>query len=152
MDTDQAIVERRRYPSRRSLSWTTALFGFLRSNRRTLRRADDADNVFTDWYHPWLFFLSLGIMILSCVDAFMTLRLLEHSMVEVNPVMAAMLDQGVARFSATKSALTGISVLTLVFLARTYFLNIRTGLLLTFFFSAYCCLVCYQFVHLLRVL
>jgi hypothetical protein len=153
MDTDEGIADRRQYPSRRAFSWSTALFGFLRSHRRTLRRAEDADSLFTDWHHPWLFFLAVGIMVLSCVDAFMTLRLLEHGMVEANPVMAAMLDQGIGRFSASKFALTGIGVLTLVFLARTVFMNLmRTGLLLTFFFSIYCCLVCYQFVHLLRVL
>jgi hypothetical protein len=149
----EVIADRRQYPSRRAFSWSTALFGFLRSHRRTLRRAEDADSLFTDWHHPWLFFLAVGIMLLSCVDAFMTLRLLEHGMVEANPVMAAMLDQGVARFSASKFALTGIGVLILVFLARTVFLNLmRTGVLLTFFFSIYSCLVCYQFVHLLRVL
>ena len=153
MDTGEDIADRRQYPSRRAFSWSTALFGFLRSHRRTLRRAEDADSLFTDWHHPWLFFLAVGIMVLSCVDAFMTLRLLEHGMVEANPVMAAMLDQGIGRFSASKFALTGIGVLTLVFLARTVFMNLmRTGLLLTFFFSIYCCLVCYQFVHLLRVL
>jgi hypothetical protein len=153
MDTGEVIPDRRQYPSRRAFSWSTALFGFLRSHRRTLRRAEDADSLFTDWHHPWLFFLAVGIMVLSCVDAFMTLRLLEHGMVEANPVMAAMLDQGIGRFSASKFALTGIGVLTLVFLARTVFMNLmRTGLLLTFFFSIYCCLVCYQFVHLLRVL
>ena len=153
MDTGEVIADRRQYPSRRAFSWSTALFGFLRSHRRTLRRAEDADSLFTDWHHPWLFFLAVGIMVLSCVDAFMTLRLLEHGMVEANPVMAAMLDQGIGRFSASKFALTGIGVLTLVFLARTAFMNLmRTGLLLTFFFSIYCCLVCYQFVNLLRVL
>ena len=153
MDTGEVIADRRQYPSRRAFSWSTALFGFLRSHRRTLRRAEDADSLFTDWHHPWLFFLAVGIMVLSCVDAFMTLRLLEHGMVEANPVMAAMLDQGIGRFSASKFALTGIGVLTLVFLARTVFMNLmRTGLLLTIFFSIYCCLVCYQFVHLLRVL
>ena len=155
MDTHQAIVDRRRYSSRRTFSWRTALFGFLRSHRRTLRRAEEAhaESVFIDWHHPWLFFLAVGIMLLSCVDAFMTLRLLEHGMVEVNPIMAVMLERGTASFSASKFAITGIGVLILVFLARTYFMNLlRTGLLLTVFFSIYSCLVCYQFVHLLRVL
>ncbi len=153
MDASEVIADRRQYPSRRVFSWSTALFGFLRSHRRTLRRVEDADSLFTDWHHPWLFFLAVGIMVLSCADAFMTLLLLEHGMVEANPIMAAMLDQGIGRFSTSKFALTGICVLTLVFLARTAFMNLmRTGLLLTFFFSIYCCLVCYQFVHLLRVL
>lgn len=153
MDANQGITDRRTNRSRRIFSWRTALYGYLHSNRRTLRRPEDADCVFVDWHHPWLFFLSVGIMILCCADAFMTLQLIERGMVEVNPVMAIMLAQGTAAFAASKLALTGIGILILVFLARTYFINLfRAGLLLTFFFSAYSCLVCYQFVHLLRVL
>ena len=118
-----------------------------------MRRAEDSVNLFPDWHHPWLFFLALGIMILSCIDAFMTLQLLSHGMSEVNPAMAALLGQGTATFTATKIAMTGTSVLILVYLANTQFMNfLRTGLLLTFFFSTYCCLVCYQLVHLLRVM
>ena len=49
--------------------------------------------------------------------------------------------------------LTGGGILTLVFLAKTRFLNrLRTGLFLTVFFSGYCCLVCYQLVSLFNVL
>ena len=153
MNTGPGHPERRKLRSRRQLSWRTALFGYLRSHRRVQRRAEDAGSVFIDWHHPWLFFLAVGIMLLSSVDAFMTLKLLEHGMIEANPVMALALAQGTASFAAGKFAMTGTGILTLVFLARTYFLKvIRTGLLLTAFFSIYCCLVCYQFVHLLRVL
>lgn len=153
MDTRPGNPDRRRLRSRRQLSWRTPLFGYLLSNRRSQRRAEDKDSVFIDWHHPWLFFLAVGIMLLSSVDAFMTLKLLEHGMIEANPVMAMALAQGTASFAASKFAMTGIGILTLVFLARTYFLKVvRTGLLLTLFFSTYCCLVCYQFVHLLRVL
>jgi len=39
----------------------------------------------------------------------------------------------------------------LVFLAKAKFLNrVRAGLFLTFFFSLYACLVCYEFVYLIR--
>lgn len=153
MDSGKNFRDRRRQRSRRKLSWRTALFGYLRSHRRSQRRAEDTDNVFIDSHHPWLFFLAVGIMLLSFVDAFMTLKLIDHGMVEANPVMAAALAQGTASFAAGKFAMTGAGILTLVFLARTYFLKIiRTGLLLTVFFSTYCCLVCYQFVHLMRVL
>lgn len=151
--TGQAITDRREFQTRRSFSWRTVVFGFLRSNRRNLRRADDTDGVFIDWHHSWLFFLAVGIMILSCLDAFMTLQLINRGMEEVNPAMAAAMSQGTATFAATKISLTGVGILILVFLARTYFMNIlRTGLLLTVIFSVYCCLVCYELVHLLRIL
>ena len=64
-----------------------------------------------------------------------------------------MLGRGTETFAATKMAMTGTSILTLVFLAKARFLNrVRAGLFLTFFFSCYACLVCYQIVHLLRTM
>jgi len=147
------VISGKRTTDRRSLSWRTALFGFARSRRRSLRRDEDADALFLDWHHPWLFFLAVGTMIMSCIDAFMTLQLLQHGMTEVNPVMAAILEQGTAAFAAVKVTMTGTSILILVFLAKTRFLKrIRAGLFLTVFFSFYACLICYEFVALLRVL
>lgn len=152
MDTSRVTTDRREYRGRRAFSWHTVLFGYMRSRRRVLRRAEDADSIFVDWHHPWLFFLAVGIMILSCLDAFMTLQLINHGMWEANPVMAAALNQGTATFAACKLTMTGTSIMILVFFARTHFLNrLRTGLLLTVFFSVYCCLVCYEFIHLLRL-
>jgi len=147
------VISGKRTTDRRSFSWRTALFGFARSRRRSLRREEDADALFLDWHHPWLFFLAVGTMIMSCIDAFMTLQLLQHGMIEVNPVMAAMLGQSTAAFAAFKVTITGTSILILVFLAKIRFLNrIRVGLFLTMFFSFYACLICYEFVALLRVL
>ena len=81
----------------------------------------------------------------------MTLQLLQLGMVEVNPFMAAILEQGDGSFAATKLAMTGMGILMLVFLAKARFMNrVRAGLFLTVFFSFYSCLVCYEFVYLLR--
>lgn len=138
---------------RRQTSWRTVFFGFIRSRRRDQRRNDDGEVLFLDWHHPWLFFLSVGIMLLSCADAFMTLQLLQLGMVEVNPVMAAILDQGTGVFAATKLAMTGVGILMLVFLAKARFMNrMRAGLFLTVFFTFYACLACYEFVYLLQQL
>ena len=137
---------------RRAFGWRTVFFGFLRSRRRVLRRGDDADIIFMDWHHPWLFFLAVGTMLLSCTDAFLTLLLLDRGMIEVNPVMASLLGQGTAMFASTKMALTGFGILTLVYLAKSRFLDrFRTGLFLTTFFMVYACLVCYEIVSLLRM-
>lgn len=159
MDMDDAIVEskdlaeRRAADGRREFSWRTVLFGFLRSRRHASRRDDDSGIIFLDWHHPWLFFLAVGIMLLSCADAFLTLTLMQHGMIEANPFMNAMLDQGTSAFAVSKVVMTGTSILILVFLAKARFMNrFRTGLFLTIFFSAYCCLVCYELVHLLAVL
>ena len=156
---DNAIVEckdpaeRRADAERREFSWRTVFFGFLRSRRHAMRRDEDEGVIFLDWHHPWLFFLAVGIMLLSCADAFLTLTLMRHGMIEANPFMDAMLGQGAATFAVSKVVMTGTGILILVFLAKSRFMNrFRTGLFLTFFFSVYCCLVCYEIVHLLAVL
>lgn len=151
MEASEAIVDQRAAANRRDFGWRTIFFGFTRSRRRDLRREVDAEVIFIDWHHPWLFFLAVGTMIFSCLDAFMTLQLLERGMYEANPVMAAILGQGTTAFAVSKMLMTGTSILILVFLAKSRFLNrLRTGLFLTFFFSFYACLVCYEFVFLIR--
>ena len=150
---DTTAVDRRSASDRRAFTWRTVAYGFVRSRRRGGRRAADGDALFLDWHHPWLFFLAVGTMVLSSVDAFLTLRLIERGMIEANPVMAGMLELGTGWFATSKMALTGGGILTLVFLAKTRFLNrLRTGLFLTVFFTGYCCLVCYQLVNLFNVL
>ena len=152
MKAGEAIVERRLRGDRRGFTWRTVVFGFTQSRRRGGRRHEDTDVVFVDWHHPWLFFLSVGIMLLSCADAFLTLTLLQGGMVEANPVMAAALGHGVGPFAVSKVVMTGTSILIIVFLARFHFMNrFRTGLLLTIFFSLYCCLICYEIVNLAAI-
>jgi hypothetical protein len=144
------LTEGRSGADRRCFSWRTVLYGFFRSRRHIERRHGVAEPVFTDWHHPWLFFLATGIMLLSALDAFFTLQLIERGAYEANPFMAAVMERGTASFAGTKMALTGFGILALVFLARSRFFNrIRTGVFLTGFFSCYAVLVCYEFVNLM---
>ena len=153
MELTDAITDRRSLADRRTFTWRTVFFGFARSRRHRPRRQDEADILFLDWHHPWLFFLSVGLMLMSSLDAFMTLQLLERGWVEANPIMDAILGQGTRAFAVSKMLMTGVGVLTLVFLAKARFLNrFRTGMFLTFFFSLYACLVCYEFVFLLQTM
>lgn len=125
----------------------------MRSRRHVHRRNEDEDIHFIDWHHPWLFFLAVGTMLLSCVDAFLTLILIDNGMIEANPFMAGAMEMSTATFAASKMAMTGFGILALVFLAKAHFLNrIRTGLFLTAMFTLYACLVCYELVNLFRVL
>ena len=147
---EETIIDRTD-SDRRDLSWRTIIFGYLRSRRRTTRRACEGMPIFTDYHHPWLFFLATGIMMLSCFDAFLTLQLLDPGAIEINPVMAAVINQSTLTFAVTKMVLTSIGILALVFLARATFMRrFRTGLILTFFFSGYAILVCYEFVFLIQ--
>jgi hypothetical protein len=145
--------EERADDERRRFSWRTVFFGFTLSRRHTHRRDADSDVIFLDWHHPWLFFLAVGTMLLSCADAFLTLLLIDRGMIEANPVMQATLNRGTGFFISTKLLMTAIGIFVLVFLAKAHFLNrFRTGLFLTAFFSAYACLVCYELVNLFHLM
>ena len=148
----ESLDENRDSDDRREFSWRTVFFGFLRSRRRDTRRGSEDAPLYTDWHHPWLFFLATGTMLLSCMDAFFTLQLLDRGAIEINPAMAVMIGQGTLAFAATKMLLTGLGILILVFLSQTRMFNLmRTGLVLTVFFTFYACLVCYEFIYLLNV-
>lgn len=145
--------DKRMQTDRREFGWRTVFFGFLRSRRKGSRRLADGDVMFLDWHHPWLFFLAVGTMLLSVADAFLTLRLIERGMFEANPFMAWVMQYGTAAFTGTKLGMTAFGIFTLVYLAKTRFLDrIRAGLFLTAFFSGYAALVCYEIVQLLQLL
>ena len=147
---EETIIDRTD-SDRRDLSWRTLIFGYLRSRRRTTRRVSEGIPIFTDYHHPWLFFMATGIMILSCFDAFLTLQLIDRGAIEINPFMAVVINQGTLAFAVIKMLLTSFGILALVFLARARFMRrFRTGLILTFFFSGYAILVCYEFVFLIQ--
>jgi hypothetical protein len=146
-------LDQRADTDRRRFSWRTVAYGFILSRRHAHRRGEDHEVIFVDWHHPWLFFLAVGTMLLSCADAFFTLKLLELGMIEANPVMQAVMDHGTATFVSVKLALTAGGIFVLVFLSKARFLNrLRTGLFLTTFFSCYAVLVCYELVNLFRLL
>jgi hypothetical protein len=150
MEGTEAINIQRVATGRREVTWRTVFYGFTRSRRHNLRRDADADVILLDWQHPWLFFLAVSTMLMSCLDAFMTLQLLDRGMVEANPVMAALLGYGTRAFAIVKVSMTGTGILILVFLAKLRFLNrFRTGLFLTVAFAIYACLICYEFVYLI---
>ena len=153
MEQLSAPTNDRSEADRRIFSWRTVRSGFLRSRRRDTRRLTEEEPMFTDWHHPWLFIMATGIMLMSAMDAFMTLQLLERGAIEINPVMALVIGKSTLTFAITKMTLTGVCVLALVFLSRSKFMNrIRTSLVLTLFFSFYSVLICYEFVLLIQQL
>jgi hypothetical protein len=152
MEREKVLRDGRELDDRRQFGWRTVVFGYARSRRRSHRRQTEIEPMFSDWHHPWLFFLATGTMLLSSVDAFFTLKLLSRGAVELNPIMAVVLGQSATMFAVTKMTLTGFGIMALVYLSRSKVFNrVRTGIFLTGFFSFYCCLVVYQFLLLIRI-
>jgi hypothetical protein len=88
--------------------------GLYHNRRRGARRVGDADGYYVDWYEPPLMFLAVGVVLLSCADAFLTLVLLDLGAVEVNAVMARLIEHDIALFAAVKIGLTALGVVVLV--------------------------------------
>ncbi len=118
LEQTQSLPESRDRETRRQLSWRTVFYGFIRSRRRHTRRGDEGEPLYTDWHHPWLFFLATGTMLLSCKDAVFTLQLLDRGAVEINPIMALVISKSTLTFAATMLLLSGLGFLMLVFLSR----------------------------------
>ncbi|HMK84855.1 MAG TPA: DUF5658 family protein [Steroidobacteraceae bacterium] len=131
--------ERRNRPDRRRRVWWSAVYGSFRPRRRQApRRSDEARYHAVDWHEAHLLAVSIGILILSVADAFLTVTLMSGGAIEVNPVMAMFVKGNVAVFAGSKMTITGVSVMLMVFLARYRFMRlVRVDIIL------YCILVLY---------
>lgn len=104
----------RRSRDRRSFGFSTLVCGSLHCRRRGARRSSDAHTVYVDWYEPRLLYITLSVLVLSSVDAAMTLNLLQHGSIELNPFMGLLIEQNVSLFVYTKLMITGASLVFLV--------------------------------------
>jgi hypothetical protein len=111
--SDGATAERRRLDRRRFTLRT--LFGALFTlRRRRSRRRGDQMNTYVDWYEPWPLVASVVIILLSSLDAFLTLVLLNHGAVELNILMDWLIKMDIRTFAAVKLAITGLALVVLV--------------------------------------
>ncbi len=140
-------AERRVRADRRRRRWWSVCYGsFNPRRRRPARRLDDSRFHPVDWYAAHLLAVSLGILLLSATDAFLTAVLLLHGAEEVNPLMAVLVYRSVAGFAALKMAMTGASIVLMVFLARYRFMRvIRVEVVLYAVLLVYVGLIGYEF-------
>jgi hypothetical protein len=145
--------ERRAGVDRRSRIWWSLLYGSIRPRRRQpQRRIDDSQFQAMDWHGAHLWAVSLVILILSVADAFLTVTLISGGAVEVNPVMAMFIGGNVAVFAGFKIAMTGASILLMVFLARYRFMRVlRVEVMLYAVLTGYIVLMIHE-LHMLQVL
>jgi hypothetical protein len=119
------LHERRGRSDRRQRAVWSVLYGsFNPRRRRPPRRSDDSRFHSLDWHASHLLAVSIGILLLSVADAFMTVTLLAGGAIEVNPIMAAVVYKSTAAFAGLKMALTGCGVVVMVMLANYRFMRV----------------------------
>jgi hypothetical protein len=149
LDKESRNAERRGQKDRRRHSWHTVTYCGLhgRGRRRQARR--EGHNYYLDRYEPGLVVTGLGVLMLSCLDALLTLTLLNRGAYEANQFMAQLLDIGVGAFVATKIAITCIGILFLLMHAHFRILKVTSGKqMLKLLLGVYGALIVYEFVLL----
>ena len=149
--TEPQATERGEHADRRRRLWWSVVYGNINPRRRgPPRRLDQSRYHSVDWHSPHLLAVAISILLLSVVDAFMTLILLQGGADEVNPIMALVVYRSVAVFAALKMALTSLGVVFMVFLARYRFMRrLPVGWVLYGVLIAYTSLIGYE-IHMFK--
>jgi hypothetical protein len=135
----------RRHTERRTHVLRALLHGSLYPRRRGPRRAGERSVSSVDWHHPQWLAVAILIVICSCVDALLTLVLIEHGAYELNPVMAPLVGGSALGFALVKVGLTALGVVLLTQLARLRaFGNVPVGVFLYTVLALYGALIAYE--------
>ena len=118
IDVSADPSERRSAPDRRKRMIYSLFYGSFNPRRRIPRRTDARSLRDLDWHHPIWLAVAMLIVTLSCVDAALTLSLMEHGAYEVNPIMAPIVGGSPLVFTLIKVGLTAGGVVLLTLAAR----------------------------------
>jgi hypothetical protein len=140
----------RRGADRREHTLRALVYGSFKPRRREPRRAGERTVSAVDWHHPQWLAIAILIVGFSCIDALLTLMLVEQGASEANPLMAPLVKGSAVTFALIKIGLTAPSVVLLTQLARIRaFGRIPVGLLLYATLALYGALIAYE-LHLLN--
>lgn len=145
-------IERRSGFERRHTTVAAFWRGALQPRRRHGRRTSDQQYPIVDWHSPRVLALVITILGLCVFDGVLTVMLMSHGAVELNPVMALFLPHDLPWFAAVKLALTSVGVGVLVACSRMKLFRAIPGeALLYVVVAGYFALVTYE-LELLKLL
>lgn len=147
------IIERRSNTGRRFKPFWGFRWLFTPGRRSLVRRKSDLCEIhILDYYSPKLFYFLVATLLLSVVDALLTLWLIDHGAVELNPVMAYYLDKGPNVFMAVKYflAVTIITITVLINYVYFRFFRMQFGHMLKIFAGSLACVVVWELFLIVR--
>ena len=103
---------------RRRQNLRSIVYGGLHPRRVANRRPADDQWAVVDWHDQGLFMVSMAIVLMSCMDAFFTLNLLNLGAQELNYFMDVLVASDTSIFLLVKFSLTSLGVICLVTFAR----------------------------------
>jgi Domain of unknown function (DUF5658) len=128
----EVLINRRSRVDRRSRTLSTYLYGAFKPRRVRGRRVADRLYPIIDWHSPRVLAVTLAILLLSTTDGILTIILLEHGAVEINPLMALFVPHSLHWFAAVKLGLTGMCLIVLVACSQMRLLRALPGEILLY--------------------
>jgi Domain of unknown function (DUF5658) len=123
---DLFLFDRRSGKDRRRRTIPAIKSLFIYARRKERRRQDDKSKTsYLDQYSPALLAPIVFILLLSVIDAFLTLFLVDCGASEINPVMAYFLKFGPFTFMSVKYFLTSYAVIVLLIFNNVYFRKLK---------------------------
>lgn len=145
----ERVNNRRSTGDRRKHSWRTVTYCGLsgRGRRREARRK--GHDYYLDWYEPRLAWTAIGILLLSTLDAMLTLSLLTKGAYEGNYLMLQLLNVSNEAFIIGKTLITVVGVLFLLMHSHFHIFRITNGKrVLQILLAAYGVLIAYELTML----
>lgn len=143
------MPERRARIERRRTVFRALWRGNFERRRIAPRRGAERHVVVTDWFHPQWLAVGILILLLCSADALLTLTLISHGAIEINPFMAPLVTGSGHAFAGWKLGLTALGVVLLTVLARLRAFGRTVGVILYIVLGMYVALVGYE-LFLLR--
>ena len=118
--------DQRRGPDRRTNNRARLKYLLFNGRREQSRRNEDRSKaVIYDRYNPKLFLAITTILVLSILDAVLTLVVIQRGATELNPVMAYFLEFGTPTFIIAKYLLTSVGVFILLIFKNVFLTRIK---------------------------
>lgn len=142
----------RKSRERRKNNLKSFTYSFFMRRRHGMRRTHDhSQGHYVDIHDSPTIYVAITIIVLSCVDAFLTLILLQKGLAyEANPFMDILIQSNTAAFVAIKTAITACCIIFLVAHKHFWLLGnrIRTHSVLFTALLAYAALINYEIILL----
>jgi hypothetical protein len=123
----------------------SVVYGGLHPRRIVNRRPRDDQHFVVDWHDQGLFMVAMAIVLMSCIDAFFTLQLLNLGAQELNYFMQVLLASDTSTFLLIKFSMTALGVVCLVAFARFRLGGIvRVRRVLEVLCGIYACLIIWE--------
>ena len=118
--------DKRRGIDRRTNNKARLKYLLFNGRRERFRRDEDKGKAFIfDRYNHKFFLAITAILILSILDAVLTLVVIQRGASELNPVMAYFLEHGTLTFIVAKYVLTSIGVLILLIFKNVFLTKLK---------------------------